>query len=76
MNKDKIKIWFSYIAFITSILFGVAAMIIPPMGIIDPSVLWFIAQMLVFAATMVGVPLEIDNLRQKIVNNFNNNKNE
>jgi hypothetical protein len=32
--------------------------------------------MLVFAATMVGVPLEIDNLRQKIVNNFNNNKNE
>lgn len=44
----------AFIALIAGIFVGVAGMIIAPMGIIDSSVLYFTAQLLIFAATLVG----------------------
>lgn len=41
-------------SFICSIVIGFIAMFLPPKGIIDTSILWFIAQMLVFAANILG----------------------
>lgn len=43
---------------ISSIGFGIAGFFVPPQGIIDSSVLWFTAQLFVFAATMLGIDLE------------------
>ena len=43
MKNEKSKLVMSWISFISAILVGVAAMIIPPPGIVDSSVLWFIA---------------------------------
>lgn len=41
-------------SFSSSIVIGFVAMFLPPKGIIDTSILWFIAQMLVFAANILG----------------------
>lgn len=42
-------------SFICAIGFGVAGLIIPPMGVIDSSVLIFVAQLLTLTATFLGI---------------------
>ena len=42
---------------------SVWAMLLPPQGEIDPSVLWVVAQFLVFSATLLGVELAINRIR-------------
>lgn len=56
------------IAFIAAIIAGFAAMIIPPTGVIDASVLWFVAQLLVFTSTLLGLSMQIDSLKQTATN--------
>ena len=42
------------VSFISAIVIGFIAMFLPPSGIIDTSVLWFIAQLLVFTSNIFG----------------------
>lgn len=42
-------------SFVSAIIIGFVAMLIPPQGIIDSSVLWFTAQLLLFTANILGV---------------------
>lgn len=42
------------VSFLISIVIGFIALYMPPVGIIDNSVLWFIAQLLVFTANLFG----------------------
>lgn len=58
--ETKIKI--SIAAFIAAIIIGFCALWIPPMGIIDASVLWFTAQLLLFTSGLLGVNLSLDSL--------------
>ena len=51
-TKDKYKFNMAVGSMISAIIIGFIAMFIPPHGIIDASVLWFTAQLLVFAATL------------------------
>ena len=51
----KLKIIFAIISFISAIVIGFWAMFLPPPGVIDSSVLWFIAQLLVFTSTIIGI---------------------
>lgn len=53
----------SFISFIAAIVFGIIAMNTPPLAVIDSSVLWFTAQMLLFSATMLGVDFKITDLK-------------
>lgn len=39
------------------------AMLLPPQGEIDQSVLWVVAQFLVFSATLLGVEMAISRIR-------------
>lgn len=48
------------VSFIASIVVGFIALFIPPAGIIDPSVLWWVAQLLVFTSGLLGINLTID----------------
>ena len=41
-------------ATIAAVGFGIAGMALPPYGIIDSSILYIIAQLLIFAATLLG----------------------
>ncbi len=38
-----------------AMLISFAALLIPPPGVIDPSVLWVVAQALLFAASVLGL---------------------
>lgn len=51
-------------AFISALVIGFAALFIPPMGIIDASVLWFTAQLLVFVSGILGFNLKYDLLNR------------
>lgn len=54
---EPIKKTIVYISIIWAIALSVAALIIPPKGIIDPSVLILIAQILVLVASILGFNL-------------------
>lgn len=59
-NKVSQKKLFSFVSFFTSIIVGFMAMFMPPEGVIDNSVLWFIAQLLIFTSTILGIDFRID----------------
>ena len=42
------------LSFISAIVIGFIALYLPPYGIIDTSVLWFVAQLLVFTSNILG----------------------
>lgn len=52
-------------SFICAILFACAALLIPPRGVIDSSVLVLIAQLLVLCATFLGVDSYLNIIRRK-----------
>lgn len=46
--------------------FGIAGFVVPPTGIISNSVLWLIAQFLLYSATVLGIDIEaLKILKQK-----------
>ena len=47
------------ISFFAAIIIGVIALFLPPEGVIDDSVLWFTAQLLVFTANIFGFNLDV-----------------
>ena len=54
-------------SFICAILFACAALLIPPKGVIDSSVLVLIAQLLVLCATFLGVDSYVDIIKKSKV---------
>lgn len=64
MNKEVIKAGLSILAFFSAVVIGFIALFIPPTGVIDASVLWFTAQLLVFVSGLLGINLNIDSLKQ------------
>ena len=64
MEHKTLKAIISVVAFLAAVVIGFIALFIPPTGIIDASVLWFIAQLLVFVSSLLGINLSIDNIKQ------------
>lgn len=64
MEHKTLKAIISVVAFLAAVVIGFIALFIPPAGIIDASVLWFIAQLLVFVSGLLGINLSIDNIKQ------------
>ena len=52
-------------SFLCAILFACAALVIPPKGVMDSSVLVLIAQLLILCATFLGVESYVDIIRRK-----------
>lgn len=63
MNKENTKQIISIVAFLAAIVIGFIALFMPPTGIIDASVLWFTAQLLVFVSGVLGINLKLDALK-------------
>lgn len=57
--KTYIKPIISVVAFISAIVIGFIALLLPPQGIIDSSVLWFTSQLLVFVSSLLGINLTL-----------------
>ena len=53
-------------AFGSAVAFAAAGLILPPLGVIDGSVLMLSAQLLLFAATLLGVDGYYDKMRDLI----------
>ena len=62
MNKEYIKAILSIVAFIAAIIIGFLAMYLPPTGVIDNSVLWFTAQLLVMTSSLLGINIDFNHL--------------
>lgn len=73
-NKEIVKTFISCAAFLSSVVIGFIALFIPPEGEIDSSVLWFIAQMLLFVSALLGVNLSLDNIGLKGITNVTSDK--
>lgn len=54
-----LKDYLSIICTLSAIVLGIIAMFLPPTGIIDSSVLWFTAQLLIFVAALLGINLKL-----------------
>ena len=54
-----LKRWLAMISFFAAIIIGVIALFLPPEGVIDDSVLWFTAQLLVFTANIFGFNFDV-----------------
>ena len=57
----KLKKAIAVISFLAAIVIGFIALFLPPQGIIDTSVLWFIAQLLVFTSNIFGFNFNVFN---------------
>ena len=62
-NKSVLKGIISVVAFVAAIIIGFIALFIPPEGVIDASVLWFTAQLLVFTSGILGINISLDSLK-------------
>jgi len=65
MNSKTLKSLISIISFLAAIVIGFIALFIPPTGVIDASVLWYTAQLLVFTSGLLGIDINIDSLNKK-----------
>lgn len=63
--NDNVKIFIAIISVVAAIVIAFCALYIPPVGIIDSSVLWFIAQALLFAASIIGIDFKIKDVFKK-----------
>lgn len=52
----------AFLSWVAAVLFGTAAMLLPPQGEIDTSVLMLIAQLLLLCATLLGVEHYVDKI--------------
>ena len=58
----------SLLAFCSAVAFAAAGLYLPPMGVIDSTVLMLVAQLLVLCATLLGVDSYFDKLRDLMHN--------
>lgn len=56
---ESLKIWIACLSFVVAIVLGFITLFLPPEGVIDESVLWFTAQLLVFTANIFGFNLDV-----------------
>ena len=52
------------LSFCSAVAFAAAGLYLPPMGVIDSSVLMLVAQLLVLCATLLGVDSYFDKLKE------------
>ena len=55
--NESVKNIISIVCMVAAIVIAFVALYCPPVGIIDTSVLWFTAQLMVFVASIIGVKL-------------------
>lgn len=55
----RLKSAIAVISFVIAIVIGFVALFLPPQGVIDSSVLWFIAQLLVFTSNIFGFDFNV-----------------
>ncbi len=58
-TRADIQVWTAVFMLFAGVALSVAGFIVPPVGIIHESVLWFFAQCLIYAGSIFGVSIYI-----------------
>ena len=66
LSDNHIRKTLSLISLIAAIGLAIAALIVPPTGIIHSSVLWFTSQCFVFISGLLGINMTVDFGQKKI----------
>lgn len=66
LSDSHIRKTLSLISLLAAIGLAVAAMIVPPTGIIHSSVLWFTSQCFVFISGLLGINMTVDFSNKKL----------
>lgn len=64
--KENIKHVLSVVSFLSAVTLGFICVFIPPTGIIDTSVLWFTAQLLIFTSSILGIDFKINGHKKEV----------
>ena len=64
--QENIKHVLSIISFLSAVTLGFICVFIPPTGIIDTSVLWFTAQLLIFTSSILGIDFKINGHKKEV----------
>ena len=76
--KDDIQVWSAIFMLIAGVAMSVAGFIVPPLGEISNSVLYFCAQCLIYAGSIFGVGIYVrskfDEINKEISTKLNNEK--
>jgi uncharacterized membrane protein len=54
-KRESVKLWISVLLLVVSLIFGFISLMSPPRGVIDSSVLMFVAEALAFVAAVLGI---------------------
>lgn len=63
--SDNAKTFIAIFCVSAAIIIAFTALFIPPVGVIDSTVLWFIAQALLFSASIIGIDFKIKDVFKK-----------
>lgn len=66
MISGKVRISFAVGSFVASLLFGTAGLLMPPMGSINPSVLIWLGQLLLFTSMLLGFSVKDNQLLKEL----------
>lgn len=73
-TREDIKIWSAIMMLIASVGFGIAGFCVSPVGELSESVLWLIAQFLMYAAMALGVDAYVSLSVRKYLTKGGNNE--
>ncbi len=69
-TKESIQIWSAVGMLVAGVSLSVAGFIVPPTGEIHDSVLWFFAQCLLYAGSIFGIGLYVNNKFNHLADKF------
>jgi hypothetical protein len=68
MKRERAKLWLAAASFVVAAFIAIAALFLPPRGVIDSSALWAIAQFLIMCCTVLGIDVELEKFLHRLKN--------
>ena len=71
-SKDKIQYSSAILMLVSGVALTIAGFIVPPVGEISDSVLWFFAQTLIYAGSIFGIGIYVENRFRELTKKIDN----
>lgn len=73
-TKEDVQIWSAIGMLLAGVGLSIAGFIVPPVGQIHDSVLWFFAQCLIYAGSIFGIGIYINGKFNNLISNMTQKK--
>lgn len=74
-DRTKFQVYSALAMLLAGVVLSVAGFLVPPVGEISDSVLWFFAQCLIYAGSIFGVSIYVQSKFTELKEEINNRKN-